>query len=146
MESTSLFSYSSTSRPRDPDAVPKATGDFEDLNTIVLSVGNRRPFVLPESLRFDKLLGKGTSFEVIREVFDPTAERNSYYVAVKYAIPAPEAPAEDQMKHRRQRNETMVSRNSCHDHSQAGQQQRDYVDPRLWLGQSSLWPAPVHCG
>ncbi|RYP33041.1 hypothetical protein DL767_004952 [Monosporascus sp. MG133] len=87
---------------------PGVPGDFEELNPIVSAAGIRLPVILPDRLTFDSRLGKGTSFEVNREVFDPPSNRSPYYVAVKHVIPAPEAPLEDQVKHRRRRNDSMT--------------------------------------
>jgi serine/threonine protein kinase len=101
MES-SLFSFSSSSGS---GADLGLSGDFDQLNSIVAAAGIRLPVILPGRLTFNKRIGKGTSFEVNREIFDPpNKDRSPYYVAVKHVIPAPEAD----MERRRRRNDSVA--------------------------------------
>ncbi|KAI0387559.1 hypothetical protein F5Y04DRAFT_274412 [Hypomontagnella monticulosa] len=50
---------------------------------VVTATGNRLPYIHIETLRFDKVLGRGTSFEVRREEYHKPGGSPAYYVAVK---------------------------------------------------------------
>ncbi|KAL9485261.1 hypothetical protein ACSS6W_004050 [Trichoderma asperelloides] len=84
---------------------PTADDNFEELNAILSAAGTQLPVILPSDLKFDKPLGKGTSFEVAREIYTPPdGLRSPYYVAVKHVISAPQ----DQLDHRKWRNESVA--------------------------------------
>ncbi|KAI1276053.1 ankyrin [Xylaria sp. FL0933] len=77
------------SNPRVETELNHDIGQLNDaLRAIASAAGTRVPPILPHNLSFDKQLGKGTSFVVNREVFDPPdGHRSPYYVAVKHVIP-----------------------------------------------------------
>src|SRR5271155_693741 len=70
--------------------------DFEELgshhpsnlSSILAAAGAQLPLLPPENLSFDKQLGKGSTFEVSRQIYERPSEKGwlPYYVAVKHII------------------------------------------------------------
>jgi len=58
-------------------------------STILEAAGTNLPLLSQESLKYDKLLGSGNTFEVNREIYERPSDRTwlPYYVAVKHIIP-----------------------------------------------------------
>ncbi|KAH7110736.1 hypothetical protein EDB81DRAFT_370132 [Dactylonectria macrodidyma] len=56
------------------------------LQDILATVRNGLPYVIPEFLSFDSQLGRGSSFEVTREVFSKPAGDQPHFVAVKRLV------------------------------------------------------------
>ncbi|KAI1082002.1 ankyrin [Whalleya microplaca] len=95
---SSVFSASSLSpflidSDLSSNAGPANFSNLTQLNAAFASIisvaGTQIPVILTVDLSFDKPLGRGKSFEVTREIFDPSFDRGSpYYVAVKHVVRA----------------------------------------------------------
>lgn len=59
-----------------------------NLTSILAAARNQVPLILPESLAFEKAIGKGSTFEVSKELFTKPEDKDwsPYYVAVKHMI------------------------------------------------------------
>lgn len=57
-------------------------GDEISIGDVIAATGHELPYIQVENLRFDKVLGQGSSFEVCREEYCKR-EGTPYYVAVK---------------------------------------------------------------
>lgn len=86
---------------RSSDDGGRSTAFFEadqagaDVGSILAAARSELPFMQPNKLTFDKLLGEGTTFKVNREIFSaPMLMAGEYYVAVKHMKLARRTPEE----------------------------------------------------
>ena len=88
--SSSVWSSASYESRIDILKSDRERGHPNNLDSILAAAGNRLPLILPESLAFDKASGKGSTFEVNRELYTRPDEKEwtPYYVAVKHMIVA----------------------------------------------------------
>ena len=87
------------SRKHSPDIDP-TYGHPSNLTSILAATGNQLPLIRPASLTFEKSIGKGSSFEVNKELYTGPGvdkEWTSYYVAVKHMVVAERS--ENQLRH-----------------------------------------------
>ncbi|KAI2468565.1 ankyrin [Annulohypoxylon bovei var. microspora] len=83
---SSLFGFSSP-----PDPVAATASNITKLeatfSSIISVAGVQVPMILNTDISFDKFLGRGTSFEVNREIFRSRFDNSSpHYVAVKHVV------------------------------------------------------------
>jgi serine/threonine protein kinase len=63
--------------------------------TILEAAGTQLPIVESQYLKFDKVLGRGSTFQVNREIYGRPGKQyiaDNYYVAVKHVIPSNDIP------------------------------------------------------
>ncbi|KAM7216775.1 ankyrin [Rhypophila decipiens] len=73
--------------------IPRQDQPVSDFSVadIVAATKNEVPFIESVALRFDKVLGHGTTFQVAREIYNNPGGL-PYFVAVKRLLPRPDAP------------------------------------------------------
>lgn len=88
--SSSVWSKTSQDGGIDSSETNQIHAHPSNLDSILAAAGNRLPLILPESLAFDKASGKGSTFEVNRELYTRPDEKDwtPYYVAVKHMVVA----------------------------------------------------------
>ena len=98
---SSFWASAQSATPEDVYSSDVSVSDHpRNLPSIVAAVGRNLPILPSEDLIFDKSLGRGTSFEVNREIYAKTNDKTwmPYYVAVKHMVSA-EASVDHIRKH-----------------------------------------------